>query len=163
MLSDTSRGYELVDSNIDFGHCHGVTVICDLLRRLTDATETALGAADLIVVSRCDVRACAATTAVAPVLVTSNLNLGLVGYGQPGVRPNGPQPGSLAHSLGWAGQLDWRWCRRVRGPAARDIATSRGRGHLLVVTGFAASRSGSGRSDGSWRDSHPRPPHWLLT
>jgi hypothetical protein len=47
-----------------------------------------LSAADLVVVaSRCDVRACAATTAMAPALASVNPNVGLV------VR--GPSPGGL--------------------------------------------------------------------
>ena len=62
--------------------------VCDLARRLSDATYTALDAADLVVViSRCDVRACAATAAMAPELAAINPNLGLV------VR--GPSPGGL--------------------------------------------------------------------
>jgi len=63
-------------------------VVGDLRRRLTDATQTALDTADLVVVvSPCDVRACAATATIAPVLATINPNLGLV------VR--GPSPGGL--------------------------------------------------------------------
>jgi hypothetical protein len=63
-------------------------VVCDLPRRLTDATQAALDAADLVVVvSPCDVRACAATAAMAAVLAAINPNLGLV------VR--GPSPGGL--------------------------------------------------------------------
>ncbi|TXB86307.1 hypothetical protein FRD82_26440, partial [Mycobacterium tuberculosis] len=65
VLSGTRRGYELdagpVDAVIDAGRRGGVTVVCDLPRRLTDATQAALDAADLVVlVSPCDVRACAA-------------------------------------------------------------------------------------------------------
>lgn len=92
LLSGTRSGYELdagpVDAVVDAGRRGGVTVICDLPRRLTDAAQIALDAADLVVlVSRCDVRACAATSAIAPVLATVNPNLGLV------VR--GPSPGGL--------------------------------------------------------------------
>ena len=92
MLSGTRRGYELdagpVGAVIDAGRRGGVTVVCDLPRRLTDATQAALDAADLVVVvSPCDVRSCAATAAMAPVLTTINPNLGLV------VR--GPSPGGL--------------------------------------------------------------------
>jgi secretion/DNA translocation related CpaE-like protein len=92
MLSGTRRGYELdagpVDAVVDAGRRGGVTVVCDLPRRLTDATQTALDTADLVVlVSPCDVRACAATTTIAPVLASINPNLGLV------VR--GPSPGGL--------------------------------------------------------------------
>jgi secretion/DNA translocation related CpaE-like protein len=92
LLSGTRRSYELdagpVDAVIDAGRRGGVTVVCDLPRRLTDATQAALDAADLVVVvSPCDVRACAATAAMTPVLATINPNLGLV------VR--GPSPGGL--------------------------------------------------------------------
>jgi secretion/DNA translocation related CpaE-like protein len=92
VLSGTRRGYELdaapVDAVVDAGRRGGVTVVCDLPRRLTDATQAALDTADLVVlVSPCDVRACAATGAIAPVLATINPNLGLV------VR--GPSPGGL--------------------------------------------------------------------
>ncbi len=92
LLSGTRHGYEVggapVDAVVDAGRRGGVAVICDLPRRLTDATQAALDAADLVVVvSRCDVRACAATAAMAPVLAAANPNLGLV------VR--GPSPGGL--------------------------------------------------------------------
>lgn len=92
VLSGTRRGYEVdagpVHAIVEAGRRGAVTVICDLPRRLTDATQAALSAADLVVVvSRCDVRACAATTAMAPVLAASNPNVGLV------VR--GPSPGGL--------------------------------------------------------------------
>jgi secretion/DNA translocation related CpaE-like protein len=92
MLSGTRRGYELdavaVDAVIDAGRRGGATVVCDLPRRLTDAVETALDTADLVVVvSPCDVRACAATAAIAAVLTGVNPNVGLV------VR--GPSPGGL--------------------------------------------------------------------
>ena len=92
MLSGTRRGEELdaraVDAVVDAGRRGGVTVVCDLPRRLTDAAQTALDTADLVVVvSPCDVRACAATATIAPVLAGINPNVGLV------VR--GPSPGGL--------------------------------------------------------------------
>lgn len=92
VLSGTRRGYELdagpVGAVIDAGRRGGVTMVCDLPRRLTDATQAALDAADLVVlVSPCDVRACAAAATMAPVLTAINPNLGLV------VR--GPSPGGL--------------------------------------------------------------------
>lgn len=92
VLSGTRRGYEPdagpVRAVVDAGQRGAVTVVCDLPRRFTDATHVALDAADLVVVvSRCDVRACAATGAIAPVLTTINPNVGLV------VR--GPSPGGL--------------------------------------------------------------------
>ena len=66
MLSGTRREYELdagaVEAVVDAGRRGGATVVCDLPRRLTDGAEIALEAADLVVVvSPCDVRACAAT------------------------------------------------------------------------------------------------------
>ncbi|QLL10496.1 septum site-determining protein Ssd [Mycobacterium vicinigordonae] len=92
VLSGTRGGYELeaapVDAIIEAGRCGGVTVVCDLPRRLTEATHLALDSADLVVlVSRCDVRACAATATIAPTLAAINPNVGLV------VR--GPSPGGL--------------------------------------------------------------------
>jgi secretion/DNA translocation related CpaE-like protein len=95
MLSGTRRGYEVdagpVDAVVDAGRRGGVTVVCDLPRRLTDATQMALDTADLVVlISPCDVRSCAATATIAPVLAAINPNLGLV------VR--GPSPGGLRAS-----------------------------------------------------------------
>lgn len=92
MLSGARRGHELdagaADAIIDAGRRGGATVVCDLARRLTDASQTALEAADLVVVvSPCDVRACAATATIVPVLSRINPNVGLV------VR--GPSPGGL--------------------------------------------------------------------
>ena len=92
VLSGTRRGHEVdagpVEAVVDAGRRGGVTVVCDVPRRLTDATQAALDAADLVVlVSPCDVRSCAATSTIAPVLATINPNLGLV------VR--GPSPGGL--------------------------------------------------------------------
>ncbi|HEY1842841.1 MAG TPA: septum site-determining protein Ssd [Mycobacterium sp.] len=92
VLSGTRHGHELdaaaVQAVVDAGRRGGATVICDLPRRLTDAVETALDTADLVViVSPCDVRACAATATMAPVLAGINPNIGLI------VR--GPSPGGL--------------------------------------------------------------------
>lgn len=92
VLSGSRYSYEVdagpVNAVIDAGRRGGATVVCDLPRRLTDATHAALQDADLVVVvCPCQVRACAATAAIAPVLATVNPNLGLV------VR--GPAPGGL--------------------------------------------------------------------
>lgn len=92
VLSGTRRGYEVdagpVHAIVEAGRRGAVSVICDLPRRFTDATQAALSASDLVVVvTRCDVRGCAATTAMAPVLAAINPNVGLV------VR--GPSPGGL--------------------------------------------------------------------
>lgn len=89
--SSTERGQppaSTVDAVIDAGRRGGITVVCDLPRALDDSTETALSAADLVVViSSCDVRSCAAGAASAPRLRSVNPNVGLV------VR--GPAPGGL--------------------------------------------------------------------
>jgi secretion/DNA translocation related CpaE-like protein len=73
---------------IDAGSRGGATVICDLPRRSTGAVETALDAADLVVViTPADVRSCAAAAAITPWLSAINPNAGVV------VR--GPSPGGL--------------------------------------------------------------------
>ena len=92
VLSGTRNQHEIaastVDAVVEAGRQGGTTVVCDLPRRLTDAVLAALDAADLVVLlTQCDVRACAATAAVAPVLAAVNPNVGLV------VR--GPSPGGL--------------------------------------------------------------------
>ncbi len=93
VLSSTRREHEpvagTVDAVIEAGRHGGATVVCDLPRRLTDAAVTALDTADLVVlVTQCDVRACASTAAMAPALAATNPNIGLV------VR--GPSPGGLS-------------------------------------------------------------------
>ncbi|HEX7322404.1 MAG TPA: septum site-determining protein Ssd [Mycobacterium sp.] len=92
VLSGTRRAYEVdtpaVDAVVDAGRRGGAVVVCDLPRAMTAAAETALDTADLVVlVSPCDVRACAASTAITPRLRAVNPNIGLV------VR--GPSPGGL--------------------------------------------------------------------
>lgn len=73
---------------IDAGRRGGVTVVCDLPRRLTRAVEFAVDAADLVVlVTTADVGGCAAATAVASAVSAINPNVGLV------VR--GPSPAGL--------------------------------------------------------------------
>lgn len=73
---------------VDAGCRGGVTVVCDVPRRCTAAAETALAAADLVVlVTPADVRSCAAAAAVRPWVVACNPNAGVV------VR--GPAPGGL--------------------------------------------------------------------
>lgn len=77
-----------VDAVVEAGRRAGITVICDVPRRLTGAADIALDAADLVIVlSPCDVRSCAAAAAIAPALAAINPNVGLV------VR--GPSPGGL--------------------------------------------------------------------
>ena len=155
MLSGTRRGYELdagaVDAVVDAGRRGGVTVVCDLPRRLTDATQTALDAAELVVVvSPCDVRACAATTTIAPVLSTINPNLGLVVRGP---SPGGLRAAEVADIAGLpllasmraqprlAEQLEHGGLRlRSRSPLA---AAAR---RVLAVLPSSGSRPGSGQS-----------------
>lgn len=73
---------------IEAGSRGGVTVVCDVPRRSTEAAETALASADLVVVvTSADVRSCAATGVVARWVSTVNPNAGVV------VR--GPSPGGL--------------------------------------------------------------------
>ncbi|MEO3758457.1 septum site-determining protein Ssd [Mycobacterium sp. B14F4] len=73
---------------IDAGSRGGATVVCDVPRRTTVAAETALVAADLVVVvTPADIRSCAAAAAVGRWVSTVNPNAGLV------VR--GPAPGGL--------------------------------------------------------------------
>ncbi|HEU4363566.1 MAG TPA: septum site-determining protein Ssd [Mycobacterium sp.] len=93
VLSGTRCGYELdartVEAVVDAGRRGGATVICDLPRGVTEAAETALDTADLVVVvTPCDVRSCAASSAIVPRLLNINPTVGLV------VR--GPSPGGLA-------------------------------------------------------------------
>ncbi|OBK72855.1 septum site-determining protein Ssd [Mycobacterium sp. 1274761.0] len=75
---------------VDAGRRGGVTVVCDLPRRMTRAVEFTLDAADLVVlVVTADVGGCAAATAVAPTVSAINANVGLVvrGPSPAGLRP----------------------------------------------------------------------------
>jgi secretion/DNA translocation related CpaE-like protein len=92
VLSNTRAGGAIdagpLAAVIDAGRRGGATVVCDLPRRLTPGIEMATDAADLVVlITSADVRACAATAAVAPSVCAINPNVGLV------VR--GPAPGGL--------------------------------------------------------------------
>lgn len=70
------------------GRRGGATVVCDIPRSLTTVALCALETADLVaIVTSCDVRGAAATSAVAGVIRSVNPNVGLV------VR--GPAPGGL--------------------------------------------------------------------
>lgn len=87
------RGGDQIDAAplgavIDAGSRGGAVVVCDVARRATDASETALGSADLVaVLTSADVRSCAAAAAVARWAGSINPNAGVV------VR--GPAPGGL--------------------------------------------------------------------
>lgn len=86
--SGTDIEAEPVAAVIEAGCRGGVTVVCDVPRRATEAAETALNAADLVVlVTPADVRSCTAATAARPWVLACNPNAGVV------VR--GPSPGGL--------------------------------------------------------------------
>jgi secretion/DNA translocation related CpaE-like protein len=92
VLSGSRTGGEIeaapLGAVIDAGSRGGATVVCDVPRRPCDTTETALGAADLVVViTPAEVRSCAASAIVARWVSTLNPNVGVV------VR--GPAPGGL--------------------------------------------------------------------
>ncbi len=92
VLSGARRSHDVpagaVAAVLGAGRRDGVTAVCDLPRIISDPVATALDDADLVVVvTTCDVRACAATVAMAPAISAVNPNVGLV------VR--GPAPGGL--------------------------------------------------------------------
>lgn len=77
-----------LDAVVNAGSRAGVTVVCDLPRRPGRATETAVAAADLVVVvTPAELRACACAPAVGDWVSEVNANVGLI------VR--GPAPGGL--------------------------------------------------------------------
>jgi secretion/DNA translocation related CpaE-like protein len=83
---------------IDAGSRGGATVICDVPRRSTAATETALDTADLVVlIAPADVRSCAASAAIAPWVSTFNPNVGVVVRGP---APGGLRSGDVAEIVG---------------------------------------------------------------
>ena len=92
LLSSDRRHHDIEATHlagvIDCGRRSSVTVVCDVPRQLTTAAVCVLEIADLVVVvTTCDVRAIAATSALVGVVRTVNPHLGLV------VR--GPAPGGL--------------------------------------------------------------------
>lgn len=77
-----------LDAVVEAARRAGTTVVCDVPRRSTAAAETAVDAADLVVVvATAEVRTCASATAMAAWLTGINPNVGVV------VR--GPAPGGL--------------------------------------------------------------------
>ena len=107
---------------IDAGSRAGVTVVCDVPRRSTSAAETALGAADLVVVvTPADLRSCAAAATVGRWVSTVNPNAGVV------VR--GPAPGGL-RSADVAAMVDLPLLAAMR--PQPGIAQSLERGGLRV-------------------------------
>lgn len=102
VLSSTRRGHEMnagqLGAVIDAGQRGGTTVVCDVPRWMTDATAAALDRADLVVtITTCDVRAVAATSALAPALRIVNPNIGLVVRGP---SPGGLRAGDIADTIG---------------------------------------------------------------
>lgn len=87
-----------LDAVIDAGSRGGVTVVCDVARRPTPATEIALAAADLVVlVTPADVRSCAAAAATAQWVTAGNPNTGVVVRGP---APGGLRPVDVARIVG---------------------------------------------------------------
>lgn len=83
---------------LEAGRRGGVTVVCDLPAGNTDIAHVALDTADLVVlVTPGDVRSCAATSAIAPVVVAVNPNVGLVVRGP---APGGLRAADIARSVG---------------------------------------------------------------
>lgn len=83
---------------IDAGSRAGVTVVCDVARHPTPATETALGAADLVVlITTADVRSCAASAAIAKWASADNPNTAVLVRGP---SPGGLRPIDIARILG---------------------------------------------------------------
>jgi secretion/DNA translocation related CpaE-like protein len=83
---------------IDAGSRGGVTVVCDLARRPSAATEVALAAADLVVlVTPADVRSCAAAAATGQWVAAGNPNTGVVVRGP---APGGLRPVDVARIVG---------------------------------------------------------------
>ena len=83
---------------IDAGSRGGVTVVCDLPRRPSAATEVVLAAADLVVlVTPADVRSCAASAATGQWVAAGNPNTGVVVRGP---APGGLRPVDVARIVG---------------------------------------------------------------
>jgi hypothetical protein len=87
-----------LDAVVSAGNRGGVTVVCDLPRQPTPAAETALAAADLVVlITTADVRSCASAPAVADWIAEVNANIGLVVRGP---APGGLTAAEVAHAIG---------------------------------------------------------------
>ncbi|BBX68030.1 septum site-determining protein Ssd [Mycolicibacterium psychrotolerans] len=87
-----------LDAVIDAGSRGGVTVVCDVARRPAPATDTALAAADLVVlVTPADVRSCAAAAATGQWVASSNPNTGVLVRGP---APGGLRPVDVARIVG---------------------------------------------------------------
>jgi secretion/DNA translocation related CpaE-like protein len=102
VLSGTRRGTAIAGGSllavVDGGRRGGATVVCDLPRSLTDATEAALDTADLVVVvGACDVRSCASSAAIGAALTALNPNVGLLARGP---SPSGLRAAEVARVAG---------------------------------------------------------------
>lgn len=83
---------------IDAGSRGGVTVVCDVARRPSAASEIAVASADLVVlVTTADVRSCAAASATAQWVTAANPNTGVVVRGP---APGGLRPVDVARIVG---------------------------------------------------------------
>lgn len=92
VLANSRAGVDVdpaaLDAVIEAGRRAGTTVVCDVPRRSTPAAESAVDAADLVVlIATAEVRTCAAAAAMVAWLAGINPNVGVV------VR--GPAPGGL--------------------------------------------------------------------
>jgi secretion/DNA translocation related CpaE-like protein len=102
VLSGTRRPTDIASGGllaiVDAGRRGGATVVCDLPRRLTEAADAALDAADLVVaVGVCNVRSCSSLAAMTPALEATNPNVGLVVRGP---SPGGLRAADVAHAAG---------------------------------------------------------------
>lgn len=102
VLSGTRTGGEVeavpLGAVIDAGSRGGATVVCDIPRRSTAAAETALVAADLvIVVTPADIRSCAAAGALGRWVSSLNPNSGVVVRGP---APSGLRSRDVAEMVG---------------------------------------------------------------
>lgn len=84
---------------IEAGSRAGVTVVCDVARQRTSAAETALAAADLVVlITTADLRSCAASAAVAKWASLRNPNTAVLVRGP---SPGGLRPTDISRILGF--------------------------------------------------------------
>ncbi|MHA3019012.1 septum site-determining protein Ssd [Mycobacterium sp. BMJ-28] len=102
VLSGGRAGTEIaagpLASVIDAGRHAGVTVVCDVPRQANSVTETALRAADLVVlITPADVRSTAAAAVAGGWAGTVNPNVGLVVRGP---SPGGLRAGDVARTVG---------------------------------------------------------------
>ena len=121
-VEDAPPQQRLLGAVLDAGSRGGATVICDVPRRSTPAAETALEAADLVVViAPADVRSCAAAAAITPWVSSSNPNAGAVVRGP----SRGPGTGRCRRDRGTVLLAAMRPQRGVGCARARRVAIAR--------------------------------------